>query len=74
MTSAIMLSFVIPALVAITLTVLLIQERDYLFNNKHTNKIQQSESIRKDHYLENKHENHQNDRSYIDFSGGMMGF
>lgn len=73
MTSAIMLSFVIPALVAVTLTVLLIKERDYLFNNKSKHKRQQIRQRENDHHFDDSSGNHKNDQRYIDFSGGMMG-
>ena len=73
MTSAIMLSFVIPALVAATLTVLLIKERDYLFNHKHSYSGHRYRHTDKEHHSEHKLEEHKNDQTYIDFSGGMMG-
>lgn len=74
MTPAIMLSFVIPALVAVTLTVFLSKEIDYLFNNR--SKIRSRvnrQNLNDGHHVKNNSENQKNDQTYIDFSGGMMG-
>ena len=73
MTPAIMLSFVIPALVAVTLTVLLIKERDYFFNYKQPNNQRRPGRTTKDDHPENKQEDHNNDRTFIDLSGRMLG-
>lgn len=74
MTPAIMLSFVIPALVAVTLTVLLIKERDYLFNNKSKIRSRANrQTLNDDHHFKNNSENKKNDQRFIDFSGGTMG-
>lgn len=74
MTPAIMLSFVIPALVAVTLTVLLIKERDYLFNNRSKIRSRANRQNLNDHHsYKNNSESHKNDQTYIDYSGGMMG-
>lgn len=74
MTPAIMLSFVIPALVAVTLTVLLIKERDYLFNNKSRIRSRTNrQNLNTNHHYKNNSEDHKNNQRFIDFSGGMMG-
>lgn len=71
MTTAIMLSFVIPAIVAVTLTVLLIKERDYLFKTKHSYRSTENRSGSEKH--QKIRENNDRDRSHLDFSGGLMG-
>ena len=74
MTPAIMLSFVIPALVAVTLTVLLIKERDYLFNKKSKIRSRANrQNLSDDRHYKNNSGNHKNDQTYVDYSGGMMG-
>ncbi|MGZ6415205.1 MAG: hypothetical protein ACXVDW_13565 [Bacteroidia bacterium] len=73
MTSAIMISLVIPALVAATLTVLLIKERDYFFNNRQPLNHRRSKLSGKEVHSRNKSEDHKNDKTYIDFSGRMLG-
>lgn len=73
MTPAIMLSFVIPAIVAVTLTVLLIKERDYLFNKKHTYNSQKRRNISEHHYSKKVSDNNKNDQRHVDYSGRIMG-
>lgn len=73
MSPAIMLSFVIPAIVAVTLTVLLIKERDYLFNKKNTYSNHPKKNMSGYHHSEKKSENNKNDRTFVDYSGGLMG-
>ena len=70
MNTAILISFSIPAIVATVLTIMLIQERDYFFRNKH-----QNEPLENRKTNQNKQRtNPSNDLDNWDLSGGTLGF
>lgn len=70
MSTAILISFLIPAIVATVLTIMLIQEKDYFFHNKHNYSPLETDKSKE----KNKKNNSSDDLSNLDFSGGTMGF
>lgn len=70
MNTAILISFTVPAIVATFLTILLIKERDYFFQNR-------SKYYSPDKEKPQEHKQNQNDsndwNNHWDFSGGTLG-
>ncbi|MFL5764291.1 MAG: hypothetical protein ACJ77K_10165 [Bacteroidia bacterium] len=69
MNTAIMLSFVIPAIVATVLTGMLIKEKDHLLPRKDVLPTQEAEKQEK----YRSPDDYRNDLNRIDFSGGLLG-
>ncbi|MGZ4035260.1 MAG: hypothetical protein ACXVPU_18050 [Bacteroidia bacterium] len=69
MNTAILISFVIPAIVATVLTIMLIKERDYFFRNKQNYGSLEPEERKE--YKE--HKRTSADIDNLDFSGGTFG-
>jgi hypothetical protein len=68
MTTAIMFSFIIPAIVAAVLTGMLIKERDYFFHRK---EVSPTES--EDQKKQRSREDESSHLNGIDLSGGLWG-
>ena len=70
MSTVIMLSFVIPAIVAAILTGMLIKEKDYFFQRREMGPTEGTGKQKKEYRAPDSYRNHLN---RIDFSDGSMG-
>jgi hypothetical protein len=70
MNTAIIISLVIPAIVAAVLTGMLIKERDYFFHRKESLPTEKHRERKKE---SRSPEDYRNQLNRIDFSGGTMG-